>query len=1137
MKKVLAAVVCGMISLSVEGQLNKQLPPQQQIKGKRDIVCYSLPHDQHLVVDPPQAYIDWKDSKIAKTSTTTFEVTYIGFTPEAQAAFQKAVDIWSSLIESSVPIRVTAVWQAIGSAGVLGGASPGTYIRDFDGAQRILTWYPVALAEKMANQEFNDPEDPDVFAQFNSAYPSWSFDLNGTPQAGKTDFITVVLHEIGHGLGITRGYTVEGDNGNISSIFSGLHVIYDHFLENTGEQNLVANFPPPSAALKTQLTSGGIWFKSPQLTKGSTTDNRALVYAPNPFQAGSSIAHLDENTYNGSVNALMTPQIGTAEVVQNPGPVTMKILADQGWVHTRIVHTRLPNTENVTTPYEVKATILADTKDQTGAAYGYNSGEVKLNYTTDGATFTTLAMTPTGNPNEFSVNIPNTGSAVEYGYYITVKDNLNRIISKPGILAEDGEPPFNFYYFFEAGPDSQAPFINHTPPPFLQSDATELEVEAIISDNIGILEALVDYRINDVDQPAVPMTLVTDTDSTYFVAIALPVLQDGDKISYRIRAKDSSVAQNTAAKPSPTGFIDINVVSLAATQDSYSNDFNSASADFFGDTQFSIITPAGFSNGAIHTTHPYPAGTGSGFTSNFIYQLRIPIKLKSTEALLKFDEIVLVEPGEEGSVFGDDDFWDYVIVEGSKDGGSTWKPLVDGYDSRAQAVWLSKFNSSTDGGNPPNSNAAGDPTLFRTRTIDMLSNGNFVANDEIVIRFRLLTDQLVVGWGWAIDNLKIQIDDIPPVILHNHSDYLVLVSPTLSLPMKVTDAAGIDALEVDYKVNNGTIITEDLPVMDGTEQYTLEISFGGLVTTDKIEYRIRAKDKSGNETTLPAATFFQVPVVNFGAPMAQYSTDFNSGTGDFVGNFFSITQPSGFTNAAIQSTHPYPNGFGLTSNTSNYTYTLTKPITISASNPYMIFDEIAIVEYTGASVKDLVVVEGSKDNGVTWQTFLDPYSALAALPWKNAFDAGGSGNPSQYRSRLVNLTGSGKFAAGDNVIIRFRLTADGEKNGWGWAIDNLSIQGPVTGIEPTPGVSLIAYPNPIRNGSLKVSIQGEAGGNAQLQIINTQGRILVKESIQLLEEGLQREYPVDAWAQGMYLLRLVLADGGTITQKFVKADQ
>jgi hypothetical protein len=39
---------------------------------------------------------------------STFIVTYTGFTAEAEAAFQFAVDIWSNNIESSVPIRVDA---------------------------------------------------------------------------------------------------------------------------------------------------------------------------------------------------------------------------------------------------------------------------------------------------------------------------------------------------------------------------------------------------------------------------------------------------------------------------------------------------------------------------------------------------------------------------------------------------------------------------------------------------------------------------------------------------------------------------------------------------------------------------------------------------------------------------------------------------------------------------------------------------------------------------------------------------------------------------------------------------------------------------------------------------------------------
>jgi len=1144
MGKNICVLIALLFSISATAQLKDQLPAMQSLKSRETTICFSRPDDQGLVIPAPLAYQNWKLKKSAKTNATTFEVEYVNFPDDAKAAFQKAVDIWSSIIESEVPIRILAVWQVISSGGstsnVLGGANPGTYIRDFDGAQRSLTWYPVALAEKMANREFNDIDDPDIFAQFNSAFPNWYFGIDGIAQPGKTDLVTVVLHEIGHGLGITKGYNVTGDVGEISSFFSPLYVIFDHFIENNAEKNLTQNFVPPSTVLKTELTTSPLWFRSPQLEKISGgADNRALLFAPNPFQGGSSIAHLDESFYNSSINALMTPQIGNTEVIHDPGPVVKKMMSDMGWVHTRIEHTRLPNTENVSTPYEIKATLVSDQKDLLETAYGYNANEVKLNYTTDGTSFETEAMTPTGNANEFSAAIPNTGAAVTYGYYITVKDNLNRIITKPGTFTEDGEAPVQRYFVFEAGPDTRKPVINHTPKPFILADDTELTIEAIISDNIGVASATLDYQLDGVDQTPIAFTLKAGTDSTYTVTIPLPALQNGDQVKYRIRAKDSSVAQNEAAKPSASEFYILNVVSLAATQDSYINDFNTASTDFFGDNLYSITTPAGFANGAIHTSHPYPVGTGAGFISNFIYQLRIPIRLKETDAILKFDEIVLVEPGEEGSLFGDDDFWDYVIVEGSKDGGISWNPLLDGYDSRAQSVWLAKFNSSTDTSTPPNSTAPGDPTLYRTRTINMLAKGDFVADDEVVIRFRLNTDQLVVGWGWAIDNLKIQIDDVPPTLLHNHIDYLQLASPTLPISINVFDGSGVDKLFVDYKVNNGTLTTEELPVTADISQYTLNITFSGLTANDLIEYRIRTSDKAGNEGTLPATTFFQVPVIAFAAPIAQYVADFNSANTDFVGNFFSVAQPTGFTNGAIHSTHPYPNGFGLTNSTSSYSYTLKKPITISATNPYMLFDEVAIVEYAGNSVKDYVVVEGSKDNGATWQNFIAPYSALANAAWRSAFDAGGNGNAGLFRSRLINLTTSGQFAAGDNVIFRFRLFADSEKNGWGWAIDNLSIQGPVTGIEPElRGISLSVYPNPSTSGKITVELSAnDAIENAGIQIINAQGRTITKDQISVSEETTSVEYSVGDWADGIYFLRLTLNDGTSVTQKFIKSTQ
>jgi Secretion system C-terminal sorting domain len=1139
MQKVLVMLTLSVVlSLSAIAQLKEQVPPMTSMTPKNDIICYSKPEDQHTMVAPPLAYLQWKQNKNFKTNATTFEVSYQGFPPDAQAAFQKAVDIWSTLIESDVPIRIIASWQVIvdgsGSSGnILGGANPGTYIRDFDGAQRAFTWYPVALAEKMAQKEFNEDTSPDIFAQFNSSYPNWYFGIDGIPQAGKTDFVTVVLHEIGHGLGITKGYNVDGDNGEVSSFFSPFHVIYDHFIENNSDANLVRNFVPPSTVLKTELTSGTLFFRTPQLEKISAgADNRAKIFAPNPFQGGSSIAHLDELTYNGSLNALMTPQIGTAEVHQNPGPIVMKMLADMGWVHTQIEHTRLKNTEDVANSYVVKATMLADQMN----GYNYNTSEVKLHYTTNGTTFTIVPMSATGNPNEFSGTIPATGSAITYGYYISVKDNLNRTIYKPGISAIDGEAPENLYYLFEAGPDTEAPTIEHTPQPFLLADDTQLIIEADITDNIGILAASVEYQVKGVTKTPLALTLKANTESTYIVAIPLSGLQNGDQVKYRIVATDNSLAQNQATLPSPPEFFTLNVVSLAATQDFYSNDFNSVTTDFFGDNLFSITTPAGFSNGAIHTSHPYPDGTGTNFTSNFIYQLRIPVRLKATDATLKFDEIVLVEPGDNGSVFGDNNFYDYVIVEGSKDGGVTWKPLADGYDSRDNSIWLSKFNSSTDSNN--NSTAVGDPSLFKQRTIDMTGNGNFASGDEIVIRFRIFTDQLVHGWGWAIDNLKIQIDDTPPTILHNHLDFFNLSSPTLVITTKVSDNSGVSKLYVDYKIKSGSVITEELPVSVNVDQYTLNLSIGGLVPNELVEYRIRCQDNSGNEATLPAGGYFSAPAINIGAPITQYLADFNSTNTDFVGNFFSIVQPSGFSNGAIHSTHPYPNGFGLTNSTSNYVYILKKPITINANNPYMIFDEIGLVEYAGGNVKDLIVVEGSKNNGTSWETFLDPYSALANSSWRGAFDAGLSVGPSLYRSRLINLTSSGKFVTGDNVLIRFRLTADASINGWGWSIDNLSIQGPVTGIEKTSEAVLKMYPNPVMNGVLIMELaRSESAGTAGVKILNAQGQTMITDQVELVHDTNKKEYSIGTWSEGIYILRIEMGDGTLITRKFIKSNR
>jgi photosystem II stability/assembly factor-like uncharacterized protein len=170
---------------------------------------------------------------------------------------------------------------------------------------------------------------------------------------------------------------------------------------------------------------------------------------------------------------------------------------------------------------------------------------------------------------------------------------------------------------------------------------------------------------------------------------------------------------------------------------SYNADFdNTGTADFTLDN-WTIDTPSGFENNLLSTPHPYTIDTDYTAVLNF------PILVASENAIISFNEVVQVEEGTSGTVFGDAEFWDYVIVEGSVD-GLNWTPLLDGYDSDANSSWDGTATSASS-------------DLFVNRTIDMLNT--YSAGDVVNIRFRLFSDAGAVAWGWAIDDLKIQIGD------------------------------------------------------------------------------------------------------------------------------------------------------------------------------------------------------------------------------------------------------------------------------------------------------------------------------------------------------------------------------------------
>ena len=337
------------------------------------------------------------------------------------------------------------------------------------------------------------------------------------------------------------------------------------------------------------------------------------------------------------------------------------------------------------------------------------------------------------------------------------------------------------WYHVHVGPDNAPPIIQYSPSKntiLSTAVADSLPIYARIADDrSGMSAAYVEYQVNGVAQTNRPLRYSRQTvnnttyDSVYVSRIDFPAnsLKVGDKITYRIVARDSSKAKNQAISPA-TGFYTLAVVAQKAVRDQYINTFSDAAtaSDFVG-YGFSQTTPAGFGDPAIHSEHPYRNGTDFQSQSNAEYVLLSPIRIKANpdSAVIRFDEIVLVEPGDVGSKPGDKNFYDYVVVEGSADNGLTWKSLLDGYSSADKTDWLNAYKSSVAAGavGEQNSTRVGVPALYRHRDIPLLNQKTlFRAGDQILIRFRLLADQLAYGWGWAIDNLRIQAPPAPIVL-------------------------------------------------------------------------------------------------------------------------------------------------------------------------------------------------------------------------------------------------------------------------------------------------------------------------------------------------------------------------------------
>ena len=448
--------------------------PINRAKEPGLIILYGTMENADTFVPPPPLLKLSQRGSDSRGAESQFIVTYRGFTREAQVAFQYAVDIWDSLIRSPVPIRIEATFRDLGGyedgSIILGGARPAGR----RGSASLGVWVADALADKRAGEDLGDGK-PDIITSFNSHVAvNWYFRTDGNTPSGKQDFVSVVLHEIGHGLGFFSSATVvpfsieilsfSVERGQLGSGNPELPEIYDIFVEKGTGEKIIA-FLDPSTALLDAFTGDNLFWNG---EKGVEAHGgiRPKLYAPNTWNQGSSYTHLDEDTFPaGAPNALMTPRQSRAEANHHPGPITLGMFEDMGWT----INKGPAFTDGSSTTRSVAENTGAGVNiDSPVAATDANSADPNVN-TRDSLTYTLSGIDAGSFAIEQTTGQLKTLAALDYetqsAYTVTVTVSDGRLIDEIAVtisVSDVVETPTNSPPAFTDGPSATRTVAENT---------------------------------------------------------------------------------------------------------------------------------------------------------------------------------------------------------------------------------------------------------------------------------------------------------------------------------------------------------------------------------------------------------------------------------------------------------------------------------------------------------------------------------------------------------------------------------------------------------------------------------------------------------------------------------------------------
>ena len=286
-------------------------------------------------------------------------------------AFEFAMGLWSSALQGTVNIEIDATMDPLGgtaTSAILGFGGSTTIHINFPGAPFANTFYSAALANQLSGGDVNGAGMAEIQITMNSDIDNstvlgnvdWYYGTDANA-GSDDDFVTVVLHELGHGLGffseVDGGTCIGGSNAGrqcgrnadcpggtcdlstLGTWVNGFPAVYDRFL-------IQAAATPPrfidmtDTQRKAASTSGNVFWDGANVV--AAHGGNAKIYAPNPWKPGSNISHWDISL---TPNELHEP-VYTGPI-HNPG-LSLAAFADEGWT---VAPTTTTTTTTTTLPF------------------------------------------------------------------------------------------------------------------------------------------------------------------------------------------------------------------------------------------------------------------------------------------------------------------------------------------------------------------------------------------------------------------------------------------------------------------------------------------------------------------------------------------------------------------------------------------------------------------------------------------------------------------------------------------------------------------------------------------------------------------------------------------------------------------